>query len=479
MQESSSSNIAVKPGEYRVGSATLEGIDIEGLIAEVNIYQSMFNDAITGNVVITDSNNIIKNIPIIGEEILKLKLSNPPEISLKDGADTSFEGEFIIYKITNRTLDRERTQTYVMNFIDRRSINSNLTTISKAYLKSPISQYVAKICAEEFGVDIPKNSSGIYTLSDSDNPDFPVEIEETLGKENFVIPNWTPFYTLNWLASKAKSRIYEGTSFVFYQTRKKMVFKSLESIYDGGHILNYRFAPKLQGELPTERKSIEKSTHGEHPLYNTQLIEEYVVKNDFDLMHNIPNGMYANVVYSHDIVKRTINTEVYDYLKDYDKYKHLNSDKLITEKGGYNSKPKSSIKIVSEQHGLFHDGWPNWIPNKKIGDNESTHGGMFTTGSSSYNADNSYTRIGYGKRIAQINQLNNSKISFTVTGDFSVDVGSKLMLLIPSPEVSETMQSDRFLSGLYVITSMRHKIDPTSHMMIIEVSKDTFTEEVS
>jgi len=26
---------------------------------------------------------------------------------------------------------------------------------------------------------------------------------------------------------------------------------------------------------------------------------------------------------------------------------------------------------------------------------------------------------------------------------------------------------------------MRHKIDPTSHMMIIEVSKDTFTEEVS
>ena len=65
-------------GSYELDAATLYDInggatDIKNLIVEFNIYESMFQPFVTGNVIINDATNLLNSLPIVGQEELELK----------------------------------------------------------------------------------------------------------------------------------------------------------------------------------------------------------------------------------------------------------------------------------------------------------------------------------------------------------------------------------------------------------------------
>ena len=69
-------------GEFKLDkceliSSTGVSADISAIVAEINIFESIFKTALTGSVVITDTNNLVDNMPIIGQEFLSLKISTP------------------------------------------------------------------------------------------------------------------------------------------------------------------------------------------------------------------------------------------------------------------------------------------------------------------------------------------------------------------------------------------------------------------
>ena len=69
-------------GDYNLSEIALinhqgEAIDIKLLVQELNIYESIYNNAVTGTVVITDAVNLINNLPIQGTERLAFKLKTP------------------------------------------------------------------------------------------------------------------------------------------------------------------------------------------------------------------------------------------------------------------------------------------------------------------------------------------------------------------------------------------------------------------
>ena len=47
--------------------------DISGIIVEINIFESIFANALTGSIILTDTNNLSDNMPIIGQEYISLK----------------------------------------------------------------------------------------------------------------------------------------------------------------------------------------------------------------------------------------------------------------------------------------------------------------------------------------------------------------------------------------------------------------------
>ena len=51
-----------------------EGIDIQDLVVEFNIYESIYKNSITGTIVIADSINLIGKLPIQGTERLAFRI---------------------------------------------------------------------------------------------------------------------------------------------------------------------------------------------------------------------------------------------------------------------------------------------------------------------------------------------------------------------------------------------------------------------
>ena len=81
------------------------GVDINHMVAEFNIYESIFSSSVTGSAVIADTRNLIGNLPIQGTERLSFKLtSKQTNTSPENTIDCSEESghPMHIYKLANK-----------------------------------------------------------------------------------------------------------------------------------------------------------------------------------------------------------------------------------------------------------------------------------------------------------------------------------------------------------------------------------------
>jgi len=68
---------STEPGDVKLETATLTNqfgntVDIENFIAEVNIYEDIWSPVMYGDIVLSDSTNLITDFPILGNETLKI-----------------------------------------------------------------------------------------------------------------------------------------------------------------------------------------------------------------------------------------------------------------------------------------------------------------------------------------------------------------------------------------------------------------------
>ena len=77
----SNSNRLQYAGEY-----TLEGLALRTVKGSLNmipnyvqldLFENIYSNSISGSLVITDTNNLLVNMPFIGQEFLRLKISTP------------------------------------------------------------------------------------------------------------------------------------------------------------------------------------------------------------------------------------------------------------------------------------------------------------------------------------------------------------------------------------------------------------------
>ena len=69
-------------GEYKVDVCklcTVNGLelDLSDLLASVDIYEDIFQNSISGDISFADTNNLVGELRLVGQEKLKLKLSTP------------------------------------------------------------------------------------------------------------------------------------------------------------------------------------------------------------------------------------------------------------------------------------------------------------------------------------------------------------------------------------------------------------------
>ena len=118
--------------------------NIFDLIEEINIFENIFSAQVTGNIIISDTTNIIMNAPIIGEERLLLKLMTPQENPKPETVIDYTNNPMMIYKINRQQGLGETSNLISLQFGSIEGFRNQTSRVTQSY-KGQSSDIIEKI----------------------------------------------------------------------------------------------------------------------------------------------------------------------------------------------------------------------------------------------------------------------------------------------------------------------------------------------
>lgn len=303
-------------------------VDLSAIMLEMNIYEDLFANYITGTISVSDSVDLINYVPLVGEERLIISYKTP-------GIGDSYgfvENIFYVYKISDRVTIKEGAQVYVIHFMSEEAFGDQHVKVSKAY-KGNIGQMAKSIFNDEDALGAREKVGNKFV------------IEETGNAFQFVVPTWSPMKALNWLATRSVSRKDNAANYVFYQDSFKYNFVSINSLIAKeptlklwDTTLNVRQLQKLNLSENISQYNIVRSVSNDLVL---------------DVASRMASGMYASTMIACDILSKTVNIQEFDYIKTFKDTNHLNKYPVASPKVMRN--PRSTIVVYTNHSSMFDE----------------------------------------------------------------------------------------------------------------------------
>ena len=128
---------------------------------------------------------------------------------------------------------KQNQQVYTLKLSSVGWSNNTRTRISRGYKKKKYSDIVKEIFDDKLTIG---------TIHDTDyTSQKTLDIEETQGTYDVVIPRWKPFRCFDWLASRAKKN--NACNFVFFESLQNFHFRSIESLLQDEAQFTYSINP--------------------------------------------------------------------------------------------------------------------------------------------------------------------------------------------------------------------------------------------
>jgi hypothetical protein len=410
--------------QFQLTELTIVGVsgasvDLREVMRELNIFEDIFSNTMTGDVFINDSQNLINLVPILGGEYLRITLVKP-------STPWKLSKTFRIYKITDRRKNTTFSEDYVLHFCSEEHVLSESIKISKSYKSLPISSIIKDIATNYLQIDSKKFPSD--------------ELTTTTGNFDIIIPYWTPFYAINWLARMATTASAPGCSFMFFEDSMGFHFSSIELLSQQVPLQVINFMPlNLSGE--TNEKGAVSDTQ-----QRLESAEEFEMNRAPDLIRSISTGMYAGKLTTIHPLEQRIKVRTSNAAVLFNSTKHLNPHTFM-------QLGQDRTKVPQTEH---FDSF-----SRVAADNLKVHTWML-------------------QRNAYLSALHGFQIKVSLPGNMYLRVGQVVKMNLPSAEVSsqESKSMDRLFSGNYLITAIRHKIDRIRYVCILELSKDSIVPQM-
>ena len=434
-------------GEYdltdlRLYTGSGEVINLSLSYQMIDIYENMFSNGLTGTITIVDTNNLIMNAPITGQEFLSFKITTPT----LDNVPIDFtEHVMAVYKIDARKAERGN-EVIQLHFCSPELLRNSRTRLSKAY-KGNASEIVGVILQDAKALNTKKN---LY-------------IESTLGIKKIVSPNKNPYSLIRDLTTDAI-----GTNgsphFVFFENLDGIHFRTLESLYSQGS----------KGEfIASDRGTVDFQAGGVTNIEeDLKRVLDYEMASNNDTKRNIKSGMFASKTVSHNIYQKNFDVRVFDYFEEFNDNVRVSGG--VSDYPIYNKAPVDFANNLSD----FNDA--------RIfmhGTSKDTNG--FDT-QHYEGTDTNYTPNDIQKTIAKRNAKNTEldngvKINMEINGNTTIKTGSIIDFQLPIVGTNHTGDNfDIYHSGKFLITKARHNFDRTAnrYKMYISTVKDSFNQEL-
>ena len=185
------------------------------MFVELDIYEDIFSNFITGSVTISEGYNLATAFPIIGEELLEIEYHTP-------AIDTLVKKTFYVFK--RSSIDNaDKKAVYVIHFASQQLIIDINSKHSRAYSGTP-----SDIVKSVFNEFYKNDDVSLITGTDSSN------------YIKFISNYWTPSKCINYATSKATAKTpFRTPTYLFYETNKGFKFTSLEELYNQAPLTEY------------------------------------------------------------------------------------------------------------------------------------------------------------------------------------------------------------------------------------------------
>ena len=430
-----------------------EVIDIKKLVQEMNIYESIYKNALTGSVVIVDAQNLIAKLEIQGTERISFTLSTPGAIderSIINASETTGH-PFHVYKITDRKQLAPGTLLYTLHFGSREFMRNLRTKVSQAY-DGRLDMSVLNILTDENYLDSKKEMT----------------YEPCGNSDKVVVPNIRPFDAINMIASKSLPEKSDGVGYYFYETTKGFHFRSWDNMIsvNGRHTRDTKQQFYYMPLNITDPEIEDKINH------EYKSVESYRFINNFhDVAANTVGGTYGHRVISYNLFDKSFEQDDYNYHYDFNFSKH-------TETAGRDVNEKFAIaeSFVDEDDLTVSD-----YPESRVSLQSTTKFLHNEDKGAVYGLDVLQDGKLTGKRIAQQAQvIQGTTLKLVVKGQSYLEAGDLIEFKLRSvDEKNPDGAEDPQYAGKYVITKIRHQISPEKYMMILECVKDSVKEGFS
>ena len=397
-------------------------IDLTPQFIDLVLYETIFDTKMIGEVAILDSLNYSETIPITGNETLRITYKTK-------GADYPIDIIGRVFTIFGKSrTTNEKSEVYKMQFVSEVQYQNSKVKICCSK-KGTMDKIVKSIFAENFGWTNTK-----------------LELDPVSNKNfQFIFPYWSPLYSMNWLSNRCFAPGHQNSRgpsyYTFYEDIDGFHFVDLVARSALPVTRTYRFEPNNANNISDVNLYFEK-------------VQDYNVSSYFDRLLEHKTGMYSGYLMTHDITKKKMEYQEFDYHSTFEKANHLNEEKLISN---------SDRELVDSKLGFV-----NYFP-------------IQTRGFDGIDR-NDNPQDYFSERASTIRQFNTIKLSLLVNGNSTLRLLDVINFEIPKigyMQSTEKDWEDIYLGGKYIITSLKHTINrDAGYSTTMELAKDSLIKGI-
>lgn len=396
-------------------------------LVELYYYESILSETVRMTIAFVDTGNASPGNDGTGGNITasnKVRISRGEKvyIEIEDslGQKISFKTDDKPLHITSRDKGSDKLKEFeIIELVSKEYLKNESIRLVKRY-DGKISDSVSRIISED--LKTPKS----------------VDIEPTKNKRSFIATTKKPFWFIMWLASQA---IKEGTSaigllagYFFFETKSGYKFKSVDGLFEQEYTKKYIYNNTISDELP--------------PGYTGKILNFEVV-NENDLKDQLQMGTYNSSVNLFDSQESVYNCNPLDIARQ-----AAASSSQATEFG--KNMNSEFISDISRYYWGF-ESIGNLKPVERSKELDTTKKDYLSASSSRYN------------------QAFTVKVQVTIAGDFSLEAGQLIFCDFPEQSTKPNPISDPRISGVYLISSLCHRMDPKQQCYTsLELIRETY-----
>ena len=432
---------------------TKSGIDydVRNFMVSFVLYEDIFSNFLTANVTLVDAASLITDIKPYGSEFFTISFRTRQ-------SSTTITKSFSITALVERgPSSTDREQAYTFKLTSGENVVNNNVAISEKL--SGRTDMIVERLYEEY-IRFPRIVRGENTIG---NTPMIITGGPHRSSVSFIPPFWTPSKCINWIANGTRGSKGEAPNYLFFETNKSFFFASIEDMIRIQRDENKIFASYIFSPSRHTVQELSQYTYQFPEISKGYSIVRKISAFDmFDIMQGQDRGFYGSTLQTVDLFFKEQRRFIYDHSAEYNKFNHIEDYTLSG--GKISSGARKNTRPFGP--GIFNGSESKRILRVK-----------------QYQSQPERNDIEYQawlqSRNSLLSQFSQMKIVIEVAGRSDVEVGKLVNFLYPKMKSSGRFEIDPHVSGLYMITAIKHGVTREEYSMTLELTKDSMMESIS